>query len=42
MDQGKLSWRERIPKSSCATKETVDIDIIIISIKGEKKIMQPI
>ena len=29
--------RQRIPQSSCARKETVDIDILAISRNGDKK-----
>ena len=34
--------RQRIPESSCARKETVDIDILVTSRNGDKKIMQSI
>ena len=30
-----------MPESSCAKKETVDIDILITSWNGDRKIMQP-
>ena len=41
--QRKAICGQRIPESSCATKETVDIEILITSRrKGERKIMQPI
>ena len=36
----KVFSRQRIPDSSCAKKETVDIDIPITSRNGDKKIMQ--
>ena len=38
----KAFYRHRIPKSSCARKETVDIDILITSRNGHRKIMQSI
>ena len=34
--------KQRIPESSCARKETVDIDILVISRNGDRKIMQSI
>ena len=40
--QRKAFYRERIPESSCAKKETVDIDILVISRNGDRKIMQSI
>ena len=40
--QGKAFYRQRIPESSCARKETVDIDILAISRNGDRKIMQSI
>ena len=41
--QRKAFCGQRIPESSCARKETVDIDIFITSRrKGDRKIMQPI
>ena len=40
--QGKAFYRQRIPESSCARKETVDIDILITSRNGGRKIMQSI
>ena len=40
--QRKAFYRQRIPESSCARKETVDIDIIVTSRNGDKKIMQSI
>ena len=39
---GKASYRQRIAESSCAWKETVDIDILVVSRNGERKIMQSI
>ena len=38
--QKKAFWRKRIPESSCARKETVNIDILVMSRNGERKIMQ--
>ena len=38
--QRKAFCRQRIPESSCARKETVDIDILVTSKNGDKKIMQ--
>ena len=40
--QRKAFYRQRIPESSCATKETVDIDIFVKSRNGDRKIMQSI
>ena len=33
--QRKAFHRQRIPESSCARKETVDIDILVISRNGD-------
>ena len=38
----KAFYRQRIPESSCARKETVDIDILVTSRNGDRKIMQSI
>ena len=38
--QRKAFYRQRIPGSSCARKETLDIDILVISRNGDRKIMQ--
>ena len=38
--QRKAFYRQRIPESSCARKETVDIDIVVTSRNGDRKIMQ--
>ena len=38
----KAFYRQRIPESDCAKKETVDIDILVKSRNGERKIMQSI
>ena len=40
--QRKAFYRQRISESSCARKETVDIDILVISRNGDRKIMQSI
>ena len=40
--QKKAFYKQRIPESSCARKETVDIDILVTSRNGDKKIMQSI
>ena len=40
--QRKAFYRQRIPESSCARKETVDIDILVTSRNGGRKIMQSI
>ena len=40
--QRKAFYRQRIPESSCAGKETVDIDILVTSRNGDRKIMQSI
>ena len=37
--QRKAFYRHRIPDCSCATKETVDIDILVTSRNGDRKIM---
>ena len=39
---GKAFYRQRIAESSCAQKETVDIDILVASRNGDRKIMQSI
>ena len=38
--QRKVFYRQRIPEFSCARKETVDIDILVTSRNGNRKIMQ--
>ena len=38
----KAFYRQRIPESSYASKETVDIDILVTSRYGDTKIMQSI
>ena len=40
MAQRKVFHRKRVTKSSCARKETVDIDIHVTSRNGDRKIMQ--
>ena len=40
--QRKAFYRHRIPESSCARKETVDIDVLVTSRNGDRKIMQSI
>ena len=35
-------YRQIIPESSCARKETVDIDILVTSRNDDRKIMQSI
>ena len=42
LGQSKAFYRQRISGSSCATKETVDIDILVTSRNGDRKIMQSI
>ena len=40
--QRKAFYRQRIPEFSCVRKETVDIDILVTSRNGDRKIMQSI
>ena len=40
--QLKALHRHRIPELSCAKKETVDIDILVTSRNGDRKIMRSI
>ena len=40
--QRKTFFRQRIPRSSCVRKETVDIDILVTSSNSDRKIMQSI
>ena len=35
--QRKAFYRQRIPESSCARKETIDMDILVTSRNGDKK-----
>ena len=38
--QRKAFYRERIPETSCARKETVEINIPVTSTNGNRKIKQ--
>ena len=40
--QRKAFYRQRIPESSSARKETIDMDNLVTSRNGDKKIMQSI
>ena len=40
--QRKAFYRQRIPDSSYARKETIDIDILVTSMNDDRKIMQSI
>ena len=40
--QKKAFYSQRIPQPSCVRKETVDIDILVTSRNGDRKIMQSI
>ena len=40
--QRKTFYWQRIPESSCVTKETVDIDILVTPRNGDRKITQTI
>ena len=40
--QRKAFYMQRIPESNCARKETVDIDILLTSRNGDRKIMESI
>ena len=40
--QRKAFYRQGIPGSSCVRKETVDIDLLVTSRNGDRKIMQSI
>ena len=42
IDQKKAFYRQRIPESSCERKETVDIDILLTSRNGDRKVRQSI
>ena len=39
IDQRKAFYRQRITEPSCERKETVDIEILVTSRNGERKIM---
>ena len=40
--QRKAFYRKIIPEPNCARKETVDIDILVTSRNGDRRIMQSI
>ena len=40
--QRKAFYRQKIPGSSCARKETVDIDTLVTSRNGDRKVMESI
>ena len=40
MDKRKEFYMQRIPEASCVSKKTVDIDILVTSGNGDRKIMQ--
>ena len=40
--QRNAFYRQRIPESSCVRKETLNIDILVRSRNGDRKIMQSI
>ena len=40
--QRKAFYRQRIPESICARKETVEIDVLVTYRNGDRKIMQSI
>ena len=40
--QSKAFYRQRFRESSCARKETFDIDILVTSRNGDRKIIQSI
>ena len=40
--QRKAFYRQKIPESNCARKETVNIDILATSRNADRKIMQSI
>ena len=42
IDQRNTFYRQGIPESSCAREETVDIDILVTSRNGDRKIKQSI
>ena len=42
LGQRKAFYRKRIPESSCARKETVDMGILVSSTNGGRKIMKSI
>ena len=40
--QRKAFHKQRIPESSCARKETVDLDILVTNSSVDRKVMQSI
>ena len=38
----KAFYGQRIPESGCVRKETVDIDVLVTSRNGDRKIMQSV
>ena len=42
IDKREAFYRQRIPETSCKRKETVDIDILVTTRNGNRKIMQSI
>ena len=40
ISQRRALLGQRTPESSCAKKETVDVDILVTSRNGDRKIMQ--
>ena len=42
MSQREVFYRQKIPGSSCAREEIVDIDILVTPRNGDRKIMQSI
>ena len=42
ISQRKASYRQKIPESSCVRKESVDVDNLVTSRNGDRKIMQSI
>ena len=40
--QKKAFYRQRIPGSGYARKETIDIDVLVTSRNGNRKVTQPI
>ena len=42
ISQRKTFYRQRIPESNCARKETVDINIFVTSRNSDREIMQSI
>ena len=42
INQRKAFYRQRIPQPSCVRKETVNIDVLVASRNGDRKIMRSI